>query len=215
MLVPFVSTPSVRGSRATCIKRRKLGGFGRQCAEVYSIWELRSDVPRWNEESPGFHLSWVVPLASTKDAPDGSAQDCEVSGSVQKIVQAALGSAKGNGLRARGCAATARRVARDPAARKAAHVKVRSKFDAKNVETAKSSELALAEELATLGGCEPIYPLSEVTLLAVAGALDSAGYGSASSYIAELRLRHVELDFAISLALDRAFKKVNDAVTRG
>ena len=34
-------------------------------------------------------------------------------------------------------------------------------------------------------------------------------------YIAELRLRHVELDFANSPALDRAFKKVNDAVTRG
>ena len=34
-------------------------------------------------------------------------------------------------------------------------------------------------------------------------------------YIAELRLRHVEPDFAISPALDRAFKKVNDAVTRG
>ena len=52
-------------------------------------------------------------------------------------------------------------------------------------------------------------------MLTVAGALDGAGYTSASSYIAELRLRHVELDFAISPALDRAFKKVNDAVTRG
>ena len=69
--------------------------------------------------------------------------------------------------------------------------------------------------LATLGGCEPIHHLSEVTLLTVPGALDSAGYRSASSYIAELRLRHVELDFAISPALDQAFKKVNDAVTRG
>ena len=78
-----------------------------------------------------------------------------------------------------------------------------------------SSKLALAEELATLGGCEPIYPLTEVSLLTVAGALDSAGYRSASSYIAELRLRHLEPDFAISPALDRAFKKVVDAVTRG
>ena len=108
-------------------------------------------------------------------------------------------------LRVRGSAATARWVARDPTARKAAQVKVRSKFYAKNVETTKSSKLALAEELATLGGCEP-------TLLTVAGALDSR---SASSYIAELRLRHVELDFVISPALDWAFKKVNDAVTRG
>ena len=60
-----------------------------------------------------------------------------------------------------------------------------------------------------------MYPLSEATLLTVVGALDSAGKRSASSYIAELRLRHVELDFAISLALDRAFKNFNDAVTRG
>ena len=66
-----------------------------------------------------------------------------------------------------------------------------------------------------LGGCEPVYPLSVVTLLSVAGSLDSAGYRSQSSYIAELRLRHVELDFAISPVLDRAFQKVNDAVTRG
>ena len=108
----------------------------------------------------------------------------------------------GTGVRARGCAATARRVARDPAARKAAQIKVRSKFYAKNVEAAKFSKLALAEELATLGGCEPIYPLCKETW-------------SAPAYIAELRLRHVELDFAISPALDRTFKKVNDAITRG
>ena len=53
----------------------------------------------------------------------------------------------------------------------------------------------------------PSITISEVTLLTAAGALDSAGYRWASSYIAELRLRHVELDFAISLALDRASRK--------
>ena len=66
-----------------------------------------------------------------------------------------------------------------------------------------------------MGGCEPIYPLCRETLLTVAGALDKAGYRSAPAYIAELRLRHIELDFAISPALDRTFKKVNDAITRG
>ena len=137
----------------------------------------------------------MVPLAGTKSEPGGGSK---APGSAQETAQAAPGLAGGSGLWARGCAAAARGVARDPAARKAAQVKVRSKFYAKNVETAKSSKLALAEELATLGGCEPIHPLSEVTLLTVAGALDSAGYRSASSYIAELRLRHVELDFAIS-----------------
>ena len=106
-------------------------------------------------------------------------------------------------------------MARDPAARKAAQIKARSKFYAKNVEAAKFSKLALAEEFATLGGSEPIYPLCKETLLTVAGALDNAGFRSAPAYIAELRLRHVELDFAISPALDRTFKKVNDATTRG
>ena len=36
-----------------------------------------------------------------------------------------------------------------------------------------------------------------VAVLTVAGALDRAGYRSASSYIAELRLRHFEFDFSI------------------
>ena len=133
------------------------------------------DVPRWNEESPGLHLSWAVPLASTKNAPDRSAQDCEASGNVQKTAQIVPESAREIGLRARGCAATARWVARDPAARKPAQVKVRPKFCVKNVETTKCSKLALAEELATLGGCEPIHPLCEVTLLTVAGALQATG----------------------------------------
>ena len=157
--------------------------------------------PRWNEESPG-----------PKIAPDRSLLDCE---NAQKAAQNAPESAREIGSRGRGCAETARWVARDPAAQKAAQVKVRSKFYAKNVETTKSSKLALPEELATLGGCEPDYPFSETTLLKVAGALDSAGYTSASSYIAELRIRHVELDFAISPTLDPASKKINDAVTRG
>ena len=117
--------------------------------------------------------------------------------------------------RARGCAATARSVARDPGARKLAQDKARAKFYAKNVETVKSCKLALAEDLAHLGGVKVLYPLSEETLLIVAGALDSAGYRSASSYLSELRLQHIELDFAISPALERTFKKVNDAVTRG
>ena len=66
MLVPVISTPGVRASRATGTKRRKLGGFGHSALKCTlsrsSIWELRGDMPRWNEESP---------LASTKNAPIG------------------------------------------------------------------------------------------------------------------------------------------------
>ena len=110
-----------------------------------SIWELRGDVPRWNEESPGLHLSWVVPLACPKNARNRPLQDCTSSENVQKTAQIAPESAREIGSRVRGCAATARSIARDPAARKAAQVKVRSKFYAKNVETTKSSKLTLHE----------------------------------------------------------------------
>ena len=164
--------------------------------------------PAWSQ---GVRSKW--PYAGLA-FPGGSAQGSEASGSVQETAQAAPGPTRRSGLRARGRAAAARVVARDPAAREAAQIKVRSKFYGKNVETAKSSKLALAEELATVGGCEPIYSLTEVTLLTFAGALDSACHRSASSYIADLRLRRIELDLAIS-ALVRSFKKVIDAVTRG
>ena len=76
----------------------------------------------------------------------------------------------------------------------------------RNWHSQKSSQLWAA--------ANPSTPSPEVTLLTFAGALDSACHRSASSYIADLRLRHNELDLAIS-ALVRSFKKVIDAVTRG
>ena len=39
-----------------------------------------------------------------------------------------------------------------------------------------------------------IYPLSENLVLAVAGALEEADFKSGSSYIGELKLKHIELD---------------------
>ena len=114
-------------------------------------------------------------LQARRSTPDRPLQDCKSFENVPKTAQIAPESAREIGSRVRGCAETARWVARDPAARKAAQVKVRSKCYAKKVETMNSSKLALAEELATLSGCEPFYPRSEATLLTVAGALDSAG----------------------------------------
>ena len=214
MLVPLVSTPNASTSRAVGTKRRKIGGWGRRALKCTlsrsSAWELTGDVSKENEGFRGLRRSWVVPLASANEVPWSSTRSNDEPGTTPATTHFG-----GTGVRTRGCAATARRVARDPVARKAAQIKVRSKFYAKNVEAAKFSKLALAEELATLGGCEPIYPLCKETLLTVAGALDKAGYRSAPAYIAELRLRHIELDFAISPALDRTFKKVNDAITRG
>ena len=196
-------------------KRRKLGGFGHRALKCTlsrsSAWELKersSGVERWGPGTAS-RLGGPACRHERRSRWFGTGQR---GVSALETAQAAPRAAVGAGLRARGCAAAARMVPRNPAARKAAQVKVRSKFCAKNVEAATSSKLALAEELATLGGCEPIYSLTEVTLLTVAKALDSAGYMSASSFFAEVR--HIELDFAISPALDRAFKKVIDAVTR-
>ena len=139
-------------------KRRKLGGFGHRALKCTllrsSAWELRSEVPGWNEAARELHQGWVVPLAGTKGDPGGSAQGGEASGSVQETAQAAPGPAGWSGLRARGCAAVARMVARDPAARKAAQVEVRSKFHAESRHGQVFGNWPLAEELATLGGCD-------------------------------------------------------------
>ena len=70
----------------------------------------------------GLLQSWVVPLASAKEVTWSSTRSDEASGRTQATTHSG-----GTGVRARGCAATARRVARDPAARKAAQIKVRSK----------------------------------------------------------------------------------------
>ena len=70
----------------------------------------------------------------SENAPDRSLQGCKSSDNIQKIAQIATKSAGEIGSRVRRCAATARWIARDLAARKAAQVKVRSKFFAKNVE---------------------------------------------------------------------------------
>ena len=119
------------------------------------------------------------------------------------------------GGKTRGSAEAARRIASDPAALQAARARVRQKFFAKNVEATKASKLALAEDLAARAGVTPLYPLSEDALLAVAAALDAASFRSAAGYLSELRLRHIELDFAVSPCLARTFKKVCDAVSRG
>ena len=178
-----------------------------------SVWELRGELPRWNEESPGLRLSWVVPLAGPKKHSRSSVTGLQIVRERSETAQIAPESAREIGSRVRGCAETARWVARDPAARKAAQVKVRSKCYAKKVETMNSSKLALAEELATLSGCEPFYPRSEATC---------------SRSLVRLIVQAMGRHHPISLSCDydmlswtsrrhrrsMAFK-VNDAVTRG
>ena len=165
MLVPFVSTPSLKASRATGIKRSKLGDFGHSVLKCTlsrsSIWELRSDVPRWNEESPGLHRSWVVPACKHKRTLQMVRRRiAKRQGAYRKLHKLRPGQPGAMVCGREGAPRPHAGVARDLGSfpccwgRKAGQVKMRSKFYAKNVETAKSSKLALAEELATLGGCE-------------------------------------------------------------
>ena len=123
-----------------------MGGWGRRALKCTlsrsSAWELTGDVSKENEGSRGLRRSWVVPLASANEVTWSSTRSDDEPGTTPATTHSGA-----TGVRTRGCAATARRVARDLVARKAAQIKVRSKFHAKNVEA------ALAEELATLGGC--------------------------------------------------------------
>ena len=115
----------------------------------------------------------------------------------------------------RGSAARAKEMAEDPESLAKAVARVREKFYAKNVQAVKDSKLSLAEDLAKKAGFVEIYPLSEDLVLAVAGALEEADFKSGSSYIGELKLKHIELDYAIGPSLGRILKKVADALNRG
>ena len=64
-------------------------------------------------------------------------------------------------------------------------------------------------------GFSTIYPLSEDLILKVGASLLAGRYLSASSYLGELRLQHLERDFPIGPALARRFQKVDAALTRG
>ena len=218
-------------SRAQGTKRRKVGGS--RTTRTFSRGSIQElDPAAGGQRAPHPPQGWLVPLANfgpgqahagRDEASRPEANQAEEKALVAERAHLDKANLEKDGAvevptgepRARGCAATARSVALDPVARKLAQDKVRAKFYAKNVETVKSCKLALAEDLAHLGGVKVLYPLSEETLLIVAGALDSAGYRSASSYFSELRLRHIELDFAISPALERTFKKVNDDERHG
>eukprot|EP00972_Heterocapsa_arctica_P063757 9406589-Heterocapsa_arctica.AAC.1 len=52
-------------------------------------------------------------------------------------------------------------------------------------------------------------------LIVVAAALDKGGFRSGFSYVLELKLRHVELNFPIPPALGRCIDKVKAALGRG
>ena len=61
----------------------------------------------------------------------------------------------------------------------------------------------------------PIYPLSSETIISVGAALKAGGFKSAASYLSELKMKHVELNFEIPPALGMTLKLVNHSVDRG
>ena len=103
MFVPVVSTPGVRACRATGIKSRTLGDFGQSALKCTlsrsSVWELRGELARWNEESPGLRLSWVVLLAGPKSTPDRPLQDCKSFENAQKTAKKSRPSLPGRLVR--------------------------------------------------------------------------------------------------------------------
>ena len=119
------------------------------------------------------------------------------------------------GERRRGSAELAKEIAADPSRLRNAIGMLESKFYAQGSLATKNSKLTVAEDIARCAGFTQLYPLSERLLVTVGAALMGASYSSGASYIAELKLRHVELDHAIGPALGRRITKVTDALERG
>ena len=65
------------------------------------------------------------------------------------------------------------------------------------------------------GVCEPIYPLKESTVVAVAAALKAANVRSAPSYLSELKLGHIEARHEVPDWLNRTLSLCCRAATRG
>ena len=117
--------------------------------------------------------------------------------------------------RRRGSADLAKEIAADPSRLADAVKMLENRFYAHGTLATKNSKLAVAEDIARLAGFSQLYPLSERLIVTVGAALMAASYSSGASYVAELRLRHVELDFGVGPALSRRFAKVTDALERG
>ena len=207
--LPCFGTAKCRCKRRHRHQEEEVGRLRAQSAEVYIVEKLglgaekrSSGVERGGEGN----FSRLLARRAVQVVRHRAARR---QGAYRKLHKQRPGQPGRCGLRARRCAAAARMVARDPAARGSCSGQSAVQIQREERRDGQIFEMALAEELATLDGCEPACPLTEVTLLTVAGALDSAGCRSASSQIAELGLRHAELDFAISPALDRAFKMVH------
>ena len=119
--------------------------------------------------------------------------------------------------RQRGSLAGARAVLCDPSRKAAAVEALRADFTAASNGASKSNKRSTVEELAMLaaGSSPSIYPLTEEIVEGVAAALKSSRFKSATTYLDELRLGHIEARHDIPLWLARLLLLCKRSVSRG
>ena len=79
----------------------------------------------------------------------------------------------------------------------------------------KRNKLKLAEKVANTAGHGDLYPLSEDIILDVAACFKGASYSSGYAYLAEMKLRHIELGFATPPWMLRLLGKCRTSIERG
>ena len=159
-------------------------------------------------------------LLSTAGQLPSSAQDASSLHSLPdgQLLSSSQGAGRSHSLPAncsRGSAGLAKEVASDPARLAAARDALLGRTFAPGTLQVKTSKLQLMESLALRAGHSCIFPLTEQILIDVSAALLAGGYTSGRSYLSELRLAHIERDYAVGPALGRRFDKCNAALDRG
>ena len=151
-------------------------------------------------------------LQSLPGAVAGSSLSSLTLGRLQSLPAADSQNPSGS---SRGSASLAKEVASDPALLAAARERLCGRWYAPGTVQVKNSKLELVEAVALRAGHTTIYPLTESIVIDISAALLAGGYSSGASYLAELRLAHIERDFAVGPALGRRFQKCSDALNRG
>jgi hypothetical protein len=104
----------------------------------------------------------------------------------------------------------------DEGALEAAVASLRAGFYANSSREAVSAKRRVILDLAVRASKgAPVFPLSEVTVVRIAAALHAAEYRSGPSYMAELRLMHIERGHAIQLWLQRLLFQIKNSLSRG
>ena len=86
---------------------------------------------------------------------------------------------------------------------------------ASSVDSKNAKKRTISKILEVLKGNEPVLPLSQEVLKALASALQEGGYKAGESYLIEAKLWHIEEGHSWGDTLDRAFKQCKRALARG